>query len=151
MLIEMAKAEIRGGKKYRNIKGTVTFRQTSRGVIVTAKIYNLPSEIGKCNSKIFGFHIHEGTSCTGDIQDEFKDTKAHYNPNNCTHPHHSGDLPPLFENKGYAYMNVLTDRFRLKDVIGRAVVIHNMPDDFTSQPSGNSGQKIACGIIKKTI
>lgn len=46
-------------------------------------------------------------------------------------------------------MNFLTDRITLKEVIGKAVVIHSMPDDFTSQPSGNSGEKIACGIIKR--
>lgn len=148
MLIGTAKAEIRGGKKYPRIKGIVNFRQTSKGVLITAKIYNLPTEIGKCKAKIFGFHIHEGTACTGNKQDEFADAKAHYNPQNCIHPYHAGDLPTLFENNGYAYMNVLTDRFKLKDVIGKAVIIHSMPDDFTSQPSGNSGEKIACGIIK---
>ena len=46
-------------------------------------------------------------------------------------------------------MNFLTDRFTLKEIIGRTVVIHSMPDDFTSQPSGNSGEKIACGVIKR--
>ena len=48
-----------------------------------------------------------------------------------------------------AYLSVLTDHFAVKDIIDRTVVIHNMPDVFTSQPSGNSGEKIACGIIKK--
>lgn len=60
-------------------------------------------------------------------------------------------MPSLFENKGYAYMTFLTDRFKLKDVIGKAIIIHSMPDDFTSQPSGNSGEKIACGIINKVF
>lgn len=151
MLIETAKAKIRGGKKYPRITGLVTFRETSQGVIITAKIYNLPTEKEKCNSKVFGFHIHEGVECTGNKEDEFANAKSHYNPENCIHPHHAGDLPPLFENNGYAYMNVLTNRFKLKDVIGKAVIIHSMPDDFTSQPSGNSGEKIACGIIKKQI
>lgn len=50
---------------------------------------------------------------------------------------------------GGAYMNVATDRISVKDIIGRAVVIHSMPDDFTSQPSGNAGNKIACGAIFK--
>ena len=149
MLLDIAKAEVRGGKKYPRIRGIVNFRQTSKGVLITAKIYNLPTTIGKCNKRIFGFHIHEGMSCSGNEQDEFADTKSHYNPGNCKHPHHAGDLPPLFENKGYAYMNFFTDRFTLKEIIGKAIVIHSMPDDFTSQPSGNSGEKIACGIIKR--
>lgn len=149
MLLELARAEIRGGKKYPRIRGTVNFRQTNKGVLITSKIYNLPYEIGKCNKRVFGFHIHEGTECSGNNQDEFANAKAHYNPNNCAHPAHAGDMPSLFENKGYAYMTFLTDRFKLKDVIGKAVIIHSMPDDFTSQPSGNSGEKIACGIINK--
>lgn len=148
MLLNTAKAEIRGGKKYPKIRGIVTFRQTNKGVIVTAKIYNLPTKIGKCNDRIFGFHIHEGTECSGTIQDEFANAKSHYNPDNCKHPEHAGDLPPLFENDGYAYMNILTNRFKLKEIIGKAIIIHSLPDDFTSQPSGNSGEKIACGIIK---
>ena len=149
MLLDIAKAEVKGGKKYPRIRGIVNFRQTSKGVLITAKIYNLPTTIGKCNKRIFGFHIHEGTSCSGNDKDEFADSKAHYNPGNCNHPHHAGDLPPLFENKGYAYMNFLTDRFYLKDIIGKTVIIHSMPDDFTSQPSGNSGEKIAFGNIKR--
>ena len=65
------------------------------------------------------------------------------------HPFHSGDLPSLLENNGYAYMTVLTNRFKIADIIGKVVIIHDSPDDFTSQPSGNSGMKIACGIIRK--
>ena len=149
MLLNMAKAEIKGGKKYPKIRGIVNLRQTGKRVLITAKIYNLPTTIGNCNKRIFGFHIHEGNSCTGNKEDEFANTLSHYNPGNCNHPHHAGDLPPLFENKGFAYMNFLTDRITLKEVIGKAVVIHSMPDDFTSQPSGNSGEKIACGIIKR--
>lgn len=151
MLLELARAEIRGGKKYPRIRGTVNFRQTNKGVLITSKIYNLPYEIGKCNKRVFGFHIHEGTECSGNNQDEFANAKSHYNPNNCAHPAHAGDMPSLFENKGYAYMTFLTDRFKLKDVIGKAIIIHSMPDDFTSQPSGNSGEKIACGIINKVF
>ena len=151
MLLELARAEIHGGKKYPRIRGTVNFRQTNKGVLITSKIYNLQYEIGKCNKRIFGFHIHEGTECSGNNQDEFANAKSHYNPNNCAHPAHAGDMPSLFENKGYAYMTFLTDRFKLKDVIGKAIIIHSMPDDFTSQPSGNSGEKIACGIINKVF
>lgn len=52
------KAQIKGGKKYPNINGIVTFKQTKEGIIVTAKIYNLPHTNMKCNHQIFGFHIH---------------------------------------------------------------------------------------------
>ena len=90
-----------------------------------------------------------GTSCTGNKDDEFANSKAHYNPNKCPHPYHAGDLPPLLENNGTAYMSVLINKFKLKDIIGKVLIIHDMPDDFSTQPSGNSGKKIACGKIEK--
>ena len=46
-----------------------------------------------------------------------------------------GDLPPLIENNGQAYMSVLINRFKIKDIMGKVVIIHDMPDDFTTQPS----------------
>ena len=90
-----------------------------------------------------------GTSCSGNGEDEFFDAKSHLNPNDCPHPYHIGDLPPLIENNGYAYMSVLLNKFNLSDILGKGIIIHDMPDDFTSQPSGNSGKKIACGKIEK--
>lgn len=133
-----ARAIIKGGKDFSKINGNVYFQQTSKGVIVTAKIYNLPTSNRPCESRIFGFHIHSGTSCTGDSEDEFKNALGHYNSKNCKHPHHAGDLPPLFENNGYAYLSFLTNRFNVRDIIDRVVIIHSNLDDFTTDPSGNS-------------
>lgn len=90
-----------------------------------------------------------GNSCTGNSNDEFADAKMHYNPTNCPHPYHTGDLLPLIENNGYSYIRVFVNKFNLNDIIGKVIIIHDMPDDFASQPSGNSGTKIACGEITK--
>ena len=87
------------------------------------------------------------TETTGNEDDPFADAKTHYNPKSCPHPYHAGDLPPLFSANGYAYSAVLTDRFTVDEIIGKTVVIHSSPDDFTTQPSGNAGRKIACGVI----
>lgn len=144
-----ARAVIRGGHSFPKINGEVFFRQTTNGVVVTTRLYDLPSSDNVCESRIFGFHIHSGGSCTGDSNDEFKNALGHYNPNNCNHPHHAGDLIPVFENNGYAYSSFLTNRFSVSDVIGKVVILHDMPDDFSSNPSGNSGNRIACGIIEK--
>ena len=141
-----ATAKIKGSSDYPNLHGTVTFKQTPKGVLVTAKIYGLPYESG-CNLGIFAFHIHSGTSCTGNTADPFADADGHYNPNGCPHPYHAGDLPSLFGNHGYAYMSVLTDRFTVKEIIGKVIIIHRQPDDFKTQPAGDSGVKIACGKI----
>ena len=142
-----AKAHIKGGKKYPNIDGFVYFKETKNGVMLTAKINGLPTSKNKYKGRFFGFHIHNGVSCTGNAEDEFANAGTHYNPENCLHPFHQGDLPPLIENNGYAYMSVFLNKFKIKDIIGRVIIIHDMPDDFTSQPSGNSGTKIACGRI----
>lgn len=143
-----AYAKIRGSHEYPDIKGKVEMNQMRRGVLVTAEIQGLPTNGEKCAEEIFAFHIHEGKSCSGNEKDPFADALGHYNPDGCPHPYHAGDLPPLFGSKnGYAYLSVFTDRFSLNEVIGRAIIIHARPDDFTTQPSGNAGEKIACGII----
>ena len=89
------------------------------------------------------FIFTNGSTCTGNSNDEFADAKGHYNPENCPHPYHAEDLPPLLENNGYSYMSVFLNKFKVKDIIGKVIIIHDMPDDFTTQPSGNSGTKIA--------
>lgn len=141
-----ALAKISGSNKYPNINGKVSFKQLKDGVLVTAEIKGLPMDT-ICNSGIYGFHIHEGDSCTGTDKDPFSDAKMHYNNSECEHPYHSGDMPSLFGNNGYAYMSFFTNRFSVKEIIDRVVVIHSMPDDMKIQPSGNSGEKIACGKI----
>ncbi len=141
-----AKSKITGNSSYPKLHGVVEFKQKCSGVLVTAEIFNLPH--GDLSAPdIFAFHIHEGKSCAGTDEDPFSCAKGHYNPQNVKHPFHAGDLPPLFGNCGYAYMSVFTNRFSVKEIIGRVVIIHRNFDDFTSQPSGNAGEKIACGKI----
>lgn len=139
-----AVAQVSGITEY-GPTGTVSFYPYQSSTLVMADISHLPHSSSPCSSGIFGLHIHEGGSCAGT---DFSETKGHYNPSNCDHPHHAGDLPPLFECNGRAFLAVLTDRFQISDIIGRTVVIHSQPDDFTSQPAGNSGSKIACGVIQ---
>ena len=139
-----ALSEVHGSEEYPDIFGNVTFKQLRSGVYVKAEIFGLPDTNG-----IYGFHIHEGSMCEGNDEDPFADAMGHYNPGNTEHPYHSGDMPPLFNCHGYAYMTFLTDRFNVSEIIDRTVIIHAGVDDFTSQPSGNSGIKMACGEIIK--
>lgn len=141
-----AVAKISGSAEYPEIEGSVWFYQMDEGVLVIADIEDLPRQ--EICGGVFGFHIHEGNCCCGNAQDPFADAKGHYNPGGCPHPYHAGDLPPLFANGDEAWMAVMTNRFTLEEVLGRTVIIHDRPDDFTTQPSGNSGRKIACGIIQ---
>lgn len=140
-----AEAVICGSNKYLDIKGTVKFHQLCGGVIVHAEIEGLPT---KCEP-FLAFHIHSGTECTGNQLEPFANADGHYNPENRPHPCHAGDMPPLLPNNdGKAVLVFLTDRFTVSEITGKTVIIHSKPDDFTSQPSGNAGEKIACGIVK---
>lgn len=136
-----ATARFIGSPAAPTLSGTVQLCQLPQGVLVTVHVSGLPQNN---DSSFFALHIHEGGSCTGD---GFPNTKGHYNPSSAPHPGHAGDLPPLLSNGGEAYLSVLTNRFRLADVLGRTVVIHSGPDDFHSQPAGTAGTKIACGVI----
>ena len=142
-----AVAKVRGGSIFPEINGNVWFYETINSVLVVADISGLPKGSGECDDPIFAFHIHEGESCTGNNNDQFANAQTHYNPKNCPHPYHAGDLPPLFSVNGNAFSVVLTNRFKIDDIIGRTIIIHSNVDDFTTQPSGNAGTKIACGVI----
>ena len=140
-------ARLRGSRAYPDLQGTVRFYENSRGVLVVTEVIGLPTPQKTCESPIFALHIHEGGSCSGNEQDPFADGGMHYNPRGCPHPHHAGDMPPLFGVNGYAFGAFVTDRFTIRDIVGRSVILHGSPDDFTTQPSGNAGEKIACGEI----
>ena len=138
-----AVAVLKGSAVYPEISGRVYFFQLGGDVIVIADVENLPSQTD-CGG-VFGFHIHEGGNCA---TDDFSETRGHYNPDNCPHPYHAGDLPPLFSNDGSAWMMVQTNRFSVEEIRRKTVVIHEQTDDFISQPAGNAGRKIACGVIQ---
>lgn len=143
----LAYAFIQGSEKYPMVTGAVYFYPLWSGTFVMAEIVGLPMKTENCVEAFFGFHIHEGASCTGTGEDFFADTGGHYNPHSCPHPSHAGDLPPLLGNRGYALSFFYTERFLPLDLAGHTVIVHDKPDDFHSQPSGNSGEKIACGVI----
>ncbi len=144
-----AVAVMNGAPNNRQIYGTVKFHKTERGVLVVAEIYGLPEPKASCENGIFAFHIHGGSECSGNGEDPFLNVGTHYNPTDCPHPYHAGDMPPLFRASGRAFLAFLTDRFTVREILGKTVVIHDRPDDFTTQPSGNAGNKIACGVISE--
>lgn len=142
-----ATAHIRGSSDYPQIKGLAQFYQLSHGVLVVVEMMGMPQKEGTCAGGIHALHIHSGKTCSGNKSDSFADAGMHYNPSNCEHPEHAGDLPPIFANDGYGLSVFLTNRFQVKDILGKTVILHENPDDFRTQPSGNAGAKIACGEI----
>ena len=142
-----AYAKIEGDISHRELNGLAAFFTLDNGVLVVTEVRGLPTFETQSERGIFAMNIHGGGSCTGPSDDPFKDALMHYNPSDCRHPNHAGDLPPLFSNDGFAFSAVYTERFTVSEIIGRTVVIHAAPDDFMTDPSGNSGARIGCGVI----
>ncbi len=130
-------AHIGGSKNYPRIDGFAHFYDTAAGCVVIACVQNLPQ-----NSPFFGMHIHQKGVC----EDNFSSAGAHWDDG--LHPQHTGDLPSLKNANGNTFTMFLDSNFTAIEAIGKSIIIHAMPDDFTSQPAGNSGERIACGIIK---
>ena len=131
--------------------GSVSFVETQAGVVlVRADVRGLRG------SGEYGFHVHEKGDCSSA---DFTSAGGHFNPGGKPHAHHgkperhAGDLANLKAdsegNATYAFeTKLLTVTSGPNSVVGRAVVIHANPDDYTSQPAGNSGPRIACGLIR---
>jgi Cu-Zn family superoxide dismutase len=103
-----------------------------------------------------GFHIHEAGDCSSG---DGMSAKGHFNPLGKPHGHpssaerHAGDLPSLKAAKnGRAKLDVTMDGISLRpgptSIIGRGLIIHADPDDFKTQPTGNAGARLACGVIR---
>jgi Cu-Zn family superoxide dismutase len=128
--------------------GTVTLSQLGDGSVdVMANLTGVPPGV-------HGFHIHE----KGDCGDNGNAAGGHYNPTAVAHgapnadPHHAGD----FGNVTADASGNVTVRFNTRSItvadgpntaIGHAVILHGNPDDLTTQPSGNAGPRIACGVV----
>jgi superoxide dismutase, Cu-Zn family len=131
------------------VTGTVTFTQTGNRVTVVADVRGLPP-----NSS-HGFHIHEKGDCSAP---DAMSAGGHFNPDQHPHGspnmpmHHAGDLGNLEANgQGRGYKRMTVDDITLDHgshgVLDRGVIVHEKLDDYTTQPTGNAGARIACGAI----
>ena len=150
----VAIAKINGGPLRPQIAGTVSLFDVPGGSWVCAEINGLPPYQPATNGENpigpHGFHIHEFGNCQiGDPTDPFQAAGGHWNPSNQPHGNHAGDLPVLFSNQGRANMCFFTNAFNPEQTIGRAIIIHQNPDDFRTQPAGNAGKRLACGVIER--
>lgn len=140
-----AMAWVTGDDVTPSLSGLVKFYDTPYGgILVEAEIFGLPNISISGSTNFYAMHIHE----FGDCSRKFANTGNHYNPGGQPHPDHAGDLLPLLGNQGYAWSSFYDKRFQIADIIGRSVIIHAYRDDFTTQPSGDSGTKIGCGVIR---
>lgn len=129
--------------------GVVTFEQMNGTVRIVADISGL--EPGA-----HGFHIHETGDCSAP---DATSAGGHFNPQGYQHgapddaEHHAGDLGNIEASEdGTAHLELEVDYLTLTSgetsVMDKAVIVHSDPDDFTSQPTGNAGSRLACGVIE---
>ena len=128
--------------------GEVNFEQMGGKVRVTAQLIRLPA------NHEFGFHIHEVGDCSSG---DGMSAKGHFNPYGKPHgqgaERHAGDMPNLKSDaKGKAKLTVDLDIITIArgpaSIIGRGVIVHADADDYKTQPTGNAGARLACGVIK---
>lgn len=136
-------------KSASKVQGKVTFEQVSGGTLVRADVKGLKP------GGTHGFHVHEKGDCSAANADSAGD---HFNPTQKPHGsstgdmRHTGDLENLVaDKKGVAkYERTLAaGSLPMSSLIGRAVVVHEKTDDLKTQPSGDSGIRIGCGVIKE--
>lgn len=145
---ERAVAEL-NPTKGNNVKGRVTFTKEKRGVRVVVDLTGLTA--GE-----HGFHIHEKGDCSAP---DGASAGAHFNPSGMPHGgpnslrRHSGDFGNLAaDSSGRAHADFVDPYLTFtgpSSIIGRAVIVHAQADDLISQPAGNAGGRVACGVIQK--
>jgi superoxide dismutase, Cu-Zn family len=132
--------------------GTVHFIQVGNRVQVKGEVRGL-----KPNAE-HGFHVHEKGDCSsGDAMS----AGGHFNPTGAPHgqhgkgAHHAGDLPSLRANaSGVATFSFESSSIAvgsgITDVVGKGLIVHRDPDDYVTQPTGNSGPRLACAVIQRS-
>jgi Cu-Zn family superoxide dismutase len=133
--------------KGNSVRGTVTYEAVENGVRVVADISGLTP--GK-----HGFHIHEFGDCSAD---DGSSAGGHFNPGGTPHgapatdPRHAGDMGNIEADKdGRARLDYIDHTMKLTgedSILGHAVIVHEKEDDLKSQPTGNAGARVACGVI----
>jgi len=131
--------------------GTVRFEQRGNKVVVMAEVRGLKP------GAEHGFHVHDKGDCSSG---DGMSTGGHFNPAGAGHgrhghgTHHAGDLPSLVADaQGVARLQFESSTISVEgsanSVVGRGLIVHRDPDDYTTQPTGNAGPRLACAVIRK--
>lgn len=149
-----AQAVLSGTQADTAVNGTVNFKEDNGKVKMELEL-----TIPKMANHSVAVHIHEH----GDCGDMGKGAHGHWNPTNEAHgkwgtaPFHRGDIGNVkLDGEGKGKMELETDLWTIsgsdstKNILNKAIIVHGGEDDFTSQPSGNAGSRIGCGVITKS-
>lgn len=148
-----ATATLQAGSEVQGFAGTVTFTPSGTGVHVVADLAGAPPGM-------HGLHLHENGQCTHDdaAGKHFSSAGGHFNPTSAPHacppadPRHVGDFGNVeVKADGTGHLDLVVPQLMLtgaNGVVGKAVILHAGKDDCATQPTGNSGDRLACGVIK---
>jgi superoxide dismutase, Cu-Zn family len=151
-MVEKAEAMLSGTYPDTTLSGTAKFTTGKNGKVKMVLDITVAAKAGKS----VAVHLHEH----GDCGDSGKMAHGHWDPTNAQHgkwgqgSFHSGDIGNVkLDAKGKGSVTIETDLWTLggkwdKNVLGKAVIVHGGMDDFTTQPTGNAGSRIGCGVIK---
>ncbi|PPU55293.1 superoxide dismutase [Xanthomonas dyei] len=135
------------------VSGRVVLVPALQGIRITGTVGGLRP------GGVAGFHVHERGDCSAA---DASSAGAHFNPTGASHgragsgSHHLGDMDNLrADAEGVAHLDMILSGISLgdgapSDVIGKALIVHADADDYRSQPSGNAGARLACGVIRVT-
>jgi Cu-Zn family superoxide dismutase len=151
-VVHVAEATLQG-REGSGVSGVVTFTQSEDSVEVTAHVSGVSAGTGE-----HGFHIHEVGDCSAP---DFTSAGGHFNPTENIHggpddaERHAGDLGNItVDETGHGTLtrtsNLITVTPGANSVVGRAVILHEKQDDLVSQPTGDAGGRIACGVVVET-
>ena len=132
------------------VSGRLTLTSTTSGVRIHGDIGGLQP------GSSHGFHIHETGDCS---RVDASSAGGHFNPDGKPHgrvgqgAHHAGDIDNIIADaQGVAHVDAQVNGISLgggpNDILGRAIIVHAAPDDYSSQPAGNAGARVACGVIR---
>jgi superoxide dismutase, Cu-Zn family len=146
-----ARADLQPTKGNR-AQGTATFTQMGDRVRVVADVSGLNP------GQEHAFHIHEAGDCSSG---DGMSTKGHFNPLSKQHAHystperHAGDMPALkADANGNAHLDTTLDVMSVNpgptSIVGKGLIVHAGADDYKTQPTGNAGARVACGVINRS-
>lgn len=133
------------------MSGSATLTGTPNGVLIEIEVNGLPAD------QWVAFHVHETGSCDPDTHHE--SAGGHFNPSDVEHGYltetgpHAGDMPNQYVPADGVLRSQTFNPFVTLDdgeasIMGRALMVHAQADDYTSQPSGDAGDRLACAVIE---